>query len=321
MTSITTIETDRTAAIAALERRWTEEAQELAVRRDYTAADVLRLRALFQERPYLHTFGALSGAQAVQMVRAGLDAIYLSGWQVAADANLAGQTYPDQSLYPVNSAPALVRRINNALQSADQVERAEGRHSRDWFAPIVADAEAGFGGPLHAFELTKAMIEAGAAEAGREIGRSSYYTTALTTMVVLDPGEAVDSPRVKAECGAMAMAAVHFSYDQFRNFGRRPPGFMAAIWDDYRALIESYPVDRRHQRIHGGHNCWVLPEEEEFLTPDILQASAMIGTRDDLIERLSVLGASDLDQVMILPNFDTRFDVLERVAADIIPNV
>ena len=181
MISITTIETDRTAAIAALERRWTEEAQELAVRRDYTAADVLRLRpsipiehslarhgaerlrALFQERPYLHTFGALSGAQAVQMVRAGLDAIYLSGWQVAADANLAGQTYPDQSLYPVNSAPALVRRINNALQRADQVERAEGRHSRDWFAPIVADAEAGFGGPLHAFELTKAMIEAGAA--------------------------------------------------------------------------------------------------------------------------------------------------------------
>ena len=181
MTSVTTIETDRTAAIAALERRWTEEAQELAVRRDYTTADVLRLRpsipiehslarhgaerlrALFQERPYLHTFGALSGAQAVQMVRAGLDAIYLSGWQVAADANLAGQTYPDQSLYPVNSAPALVRRINNALQRADQVERAEGRHSRDWFAPIVADAEAGFGGPLHAFELTKAMIEAGAA--------------------------------------------------------------------------------------------------------------------------------------------------------------
>ena len=165
------------------------------------------------------------------------------------------------------------------------------------------------------------MIEAGALDAGREIDRDSYYTTALTTMVVLDPGEAVDSPRVKAECGAMAMAAVHFSYDQFRNFGRRPPGFMAAIWDDYRALIEAYPADRRHQRIHGGHNCWVLPEEEKFLTPDILQASAMIGTRDDLIERLAVLATADLDQVMILPNFDTRFDVLERVAADIIPNV
>ena len=165
------------------------------------------------------------------------------------------------------------------------------------------------------------MIEAGATEATREIDRASYYTTALTTMVVLDPGEAVDSPRVKAECGAMAMAGVHFSYDQFRNFGRQPPGSMAAIWDDYRAMIESYPADRRHQRIHGGHNCWVLPEEEKFLTPDVLQASSMIGTRDELIERLSVLAPAGLDQVMILPNFDTRFDVLERVAKDIIPNV
>ena len=165
------------------------------------------------------------------------------------------------------------------------------------------------------------MIETGAAEAGRVIDRDAYYTTALTTMVVLDPGEAVDSPRVKSECGAMAMAAVHFAYDQFRNFGRRPSGYLLGIWDDYRAMIESYPAERRHQRIHGGHNCWVLPEEERFLTPEILQATAMIGERDVLIERLSVLADAGLDQVMILPNFDTRFDVLERVARDIIPNV
>ena len=166
-----------------------------------------------------------------------------------------------------------------------------------------------------------AMIEAGAEAAGRELDRDGYYTTALTTMVVLDPGEAVDSARVKAECGAMAMAAIHFSYDQFRNFGRRPPAAMAEIWDDYRAMIEAYPEERRHQRIHGGHNCWVLPEEERFLTPDVLQASALIGTQDDLIERISVLGEAGLDQVMILPNFDPRFDVIERVAKDIIPNV
>ena len=165
------------------------------------------------------------------------------------------------------------------------------------------------------------MIETGAEQAGREIDRDVYYTTALTTMVVLDPGEAVDSPRVKAECGAMAMAAVHFAYDQFRNFGRRPSGYLLGIWDDYRALIESYPAERRHQRIHGGHNCWVLPEEEQFLTPEILRSTAMIGERDTLIERLSALADSGLDQVMILPNFDTRFDVLERVAKDIIPNV
>src|SRR5574341_2463028 len=105
----------------------------------------------------------MTGAQAVQMVRAGLKAIYLSGWQTAADANLAAQTYPDQSLYPANSVPAAVRRLNNALMRADQIERVEGLSGRDWYAPIVADAEAGFGGPLQAFELMKAMIEAGAA--------------------------------------------------------------------------------------------------------------------------------------------------------------
>jgi isocitrate lyase len=122
-----------------------------------------RLWELLRTRPYVHALGALSGGQAVQMVKAGLEAIYLSGWQVAADANTAGQTYPDQSLYPADSVPAAVRRINRALQRADQIERAEGRVGRHWFAPIVADAEAGFGGPLNAFELMKAMIEAGAA--------------------------------------------------------------------------------------------------------------------------------------------------------------
>ena len=169
----------------ALQRRWDSDARWKGVRRDYTAEGVLRLRGsvhlehtlarLGAERLWsqlnrpsgeaVRTFGALTGAQAVQMVRAGLEAIYLSGWQVAADGNLAGQTYPDQSLYPSNSVPALVRRLNNALLRADQIEWSEGRDGkgRDWLVPIVADAEAGFGGPLHAHELTKAMIEAGAA--------------------------------------------------------------------------------------------------------------------------------------------------------------
>jgi isocitrate lyase len=123
-----------------------------------------RLRKLLQEEPYVAALGGLTGGQAVQMVKAGLQAIYLSGWQVAADANLSGQTYPDQSLYPSNSAPALVRRLNQALLRADQIEHAEGNgEAREWLAPIVADAEAGFGGPLNAFELMKTMIEAGAA--------------------------------------------------------------------------------------------------------------------------------------------------------------
>ena len=122
-----------------------------------------RLRTLLEGEEWVAALGALTGGQAVQMVKAGLKAIYLSGWQVAADANLAGQTYPDQSLYPASSAPALVMRINNALLRADQIAHAEGDDSVQWLAPIVADAEAGFGGPLNAFELMKAFIEAGAA--------------------------------------------------------------------------------------------------------------------------------------------------------------
>ena len=122
-----------------------------------------RLRTLLAEREWVAALGAMTGGQAVQMVKAGLEAIYLSGWQVAADANLAGETYPDQSLYPVSSGPALAGRINNALLRADQIAHAEGNDGAYWLAPIVADAEAGFGGPLNAFELMKAYIEAGAA--------------------------------------------------------------------------------------------------------------------------------------------------------------
>ncbi|HKQ69738.1 MAG TPA: isocitrate lyase [Polyangiaceae bacterium] len=131
----------------------------------HTLAEVgaARLWNLLHTEPYVAALGALTGNQAVQMVRAGLKAIYLSGWQVAADANSAGQMYPDQSLYPVDSVPRVVRQINSALERADQIEHTEGKLDRYWYAPIVADAEAGFGGPLNAFELMKAMIEAGAA--------------------------------------------------------------------------------------------------------------------------------------------------------------
>src|SRR4029450_8582330 len=155
--------------------RWT------GIERLYTAEDAERLRGtirvehslarlgaerlweLLQDEDYVAALGAMTGGQAVQMVKAGLKAIYLSGWQVAADANLAEQGYPDQSLYPTTSAPALVRRLNNALRRADQIEAAEGGSGGYWLAPIVADAEAGFGGPLNAFELMKSFIEAGAA--------------------------------------------------------------------------------------------------------------------------------------------------------------
>ena len=164
------------------------------------------------------------------------------------------------------------------------------------------------------------MLQKGAEEENRTIN-DSYYRTALTTIVVLEDGEAVDSPRVKAECGAMAMAAIHYSYEQVRNFGRQPGGALKYVWDDYVKMIESYPEEKRHQRIHAGHNCWVVPEEERFLTPDVLKASAVIGTKDEIIELLSNLEAEGLNQVMVLPNFDPRFESIERLARDVMPNV
>jgi isocitrate lyase len=169
------------AAVEAIRDDWEQNPRWRGVKRDYTAEDVCRLRGslrvehtlaqrgaeklwrLLTTRPYVNTLGALTGNQAMQQVKAGLEAIYLSGWQVAADANDSCQMYPDQSLYSVSSVPSAVRRINNALMRADQLHHAEGDDAIDWFAPIVADAESGFGGVLNAFELMKAMIEAGAA--------------------------------------------------------------------------------------------------------------------------------------------------------------
>ena len=171
---------DRNAAIDALERDWSDNPRWRRVTRDYGAADVVRLRGSVQiehtlarlgaeklwrrvnTEDFVPTLGALTGGQAVQQVKAGIKAIYLSGWQVAADANVSDTMYPDQSLYPVNSVPAVVRRINNAFIRADEIQMASSSGDIDYFVPIVADAEAGFGGVLNAFELMKAMIEAGA---------------------------------------------------------------------------------------------------------------------------------------------------------------
>ncbi|MBU6437016.1 MAG: isocitrate lyase [Betaproteobacteria bacterium] len=171
----------REQQIAALEKDWADNPRWKGVKRPYTARDVVNLRGsvqpehtlarrgaeklwtLIHTEPFVNALGALTGNQAMQQVKAGLKAIYLSGWQVAGDANLAGEMYPDQSLYPVNSVPTVVRRINNTFMRADQIQWSEGKDDIDYFAPIVADAEAGFGGVLNAFELMKAMIDAGAA--------------------------------------------------------------------------------------------------------------------------------------------------------------
>jgi len=171
----------REQQIAALEKDWAENPRWKGIKRGYTAADVVRLRGSLQiehtlakrgaeklwnlvnTEPFVNSLGALTGNQAMQQVKAGLKAIYLSGWQVAGDANSNGEMYPDQSLYAVDSVPKVVKKINNTFQRADQIQWSEGKNDIDFFAPIVADAEAGFGGVLNAFELMKAMIEAGAA--------------------------------------------------------------------------------------------------------------------------------------------------------------
>src|SRR3989440_9907210 len=172
---------DKHEFTSALKRAWKTDSRWDGVARPYTAADVHRLRGsidieyslarygaarlwrLLQEEDYVAVLSAITGNQAIQEVQAGLQAIYVSGWQVAADANNALEMYPDQSLYPSDSVPALLRRINNALKRADEISHLKGDHSTYWFAPLVADAEAGFGGPLHAFEIMKNMIDAGAA--------------------------------------------------------------------------------------------------------------------------------------------------------------
>lgn len=171
---------DTSDQAARLEKSWKEDPRWQGIQRPYSAEDVIRLRPsikvehtlantgaqkfwhALKNSPYMMALGAMNGSQAVQMVRAGLKSIYLSGWQVAADANNSKQTYPDQSLYPSNSVPELVKRLNNALMRADQIDVSEGVDQHDWYVPIMADAEAGFGGPVHAFELMKSMIEAGA---------------------------------------------------------------------------------------------------------------------------------------------------------------
>jgi len=202
---------------------WNNNPRWAGVTRGYTAADVVRLRGTvhvehslarlgaeklwtsLHTEDFVNALGALTGNQAMQQVKAGLKAIYLSGWQVAADANLAGEMYPDQSLYPANAAPELCRRINRTLQRADQIEHAEGGAKRDWFVPIVADAEAGFGGPLNSFEIMKAFIEAGAAGVHFEDQLASEKKCGHLGGKVLIPTQAHERNLVAARLAADVM--------------------------------------------------------------------------------------------------------------------
>ena len=210
----------REQQIQALTKDWAENPRWKNVKRNYSAEDVVRLRGsvsidhtlakrgaeklwgLLHTEPFVNALGALTGNQAMQHVKAGLKAIYLSGWQVAGDANLAGEMYPDQSLYPANSVPMVVKRINNTFQRADQIQWSEGKNDIDFFAPIVADAEAGFGGVLNAFELMKSMIEAGAAGVHFEDQLSSAKKCGHMGGKVLVPTQEAVSKLVSARLAA-----------------------------------------------------------------------------------------------------------------------
>lgn len=210
-------------AVTKLEQEWANNPRWAGIERPYSAEDVLKLRGSFQveqtiarmgaerlwyllhNRPFVRSLGALTGGQAVQMIQAGLEAIYLSGWQVAADANLSANTYPDQSLYPANSAPQLVARINRALQRADQIDHMQGGSDTYWMAPIMADAEAGFGGNLNAFELMKSMIESGAAAVHFEDQLSSAKKCGHMGGKVLVPTQEAVNKLVAARLAADVM--------------------------------------------------------------------------------------------------------------------
>src|SRR5687768_4554624 len=261
------------AQVAELEQRWAADARWSGITRGYSAAEVLRLRGSFtpectiarrgaerlwkqlHEDDYVHALGAMTGGQAVQMVKAGLPAIYLSGWQVAGDANLSEQVYPDQSLYPANSVPAVVRRINNALRRADQIEWSEngGRATRNWMVPIVADAEAGFGGPLNAFELMKSMIEAGAAGVHWEDQLSSEKKCGHMGGKVLIPTQQHIRTLIAARLAADVMDV---------------PTIVVARTDALGATLITSDVDERDREFLTGERT----AEGFFLTKPILES-------------------------------------------------
>jgi 5,10-methylenetetrahydromethanopterin reductase len=164
-------------------------------------------------------------------------------------------------------------------------------------------------------------LDGAAAATGRLLDRSEFLTATLTTMVVLEPGERVDSQRVKDDAGAFAISSLHYLYEQWRQFGRRPPGHLGGVWDDYVAMLAEVPEERLHLRIHQGHNCWVLPEEERFVTAELLDTTCMIGTADELARRVSALDEAGLGQIVLLPPLAAKERVLTDVATKVIPLV
>ncbi len=172
-----------------------------------------------------------------------------------------------------------------------------------------------------AVEATWTRLRNAAAQVGRSIGPDNYLTCTLTTMVVLEEGETVASRRVADECGAFAIAGLHYAYEQSRQLGRSAPGFDPEMWRDYVAMLERVPEERRHMRIHAGHNCWVEPEEEQFVTPELIERTCLVGTDDQLVARLNELDGAGLSQLMILPPLASKEKVLHDIGTKVIPRL
>ena len=165
-------------------------------------------------------------------------------------------------------------------------------------------------------------VEQGAADAGKLLDRATFPATTLNTIVVLEPGEAIDSARSRYLCGAFAIASLHYSYDQWRNFGRVSSNpAVLEVWDDYVALLDEVAEAIRHQRVHAGHNCWVVPEEERFVTKALIEASCLVGTPDDIVDKLLALEQAGIDQMMLLPPLEPRYEVIRSVGTEIIPRL
>ena len=229
-----------------------------------------------------------------------------------AQVNWRGRTAPTKHLMPDTGFVAFEPRI--PLYVSAFGPKAMGLAARHGDGLITS-----VGPRPEAVEAMWNRLRAGGAAAGRSLDPSTFLTASLTTMVVLRPGEAHDSDRVKQDAGAFAISSLHYSYEQWRQYGRRPPAHLDGIWGDYVAMLAEVPEERLHLRIHQGHNCWVVPEEERFVTGDLLEATCLIGTPDDLVARLAELEEAGLSQVVLLPPLEAKERVLANVAAGVMP--
>ncbi len=224
-----------------------------------------------------------------------------------ADVRWRGATAPTRHLMPDAGFVAFSPRIPMYVSA---------------FGPRAMELAARHGdGLITSVQPSVEGVRAAWRKLGPSVDPSTFELSTLTTMVVLEPGEATDSDRVKEQAGPMAIASLHYVYEQFRQYGRRPPAHVADVWDDYTAMLDEVPQERRHLRIHQGHNCWVIPEEERFVTKELLEASCLIGTPDDLVARLRALGDEGLSQVVILPSLSAKEHVLHDVAHHVMARV